>query len=466
MNNKFLSAPTVHFVAKRLVSHFWIRRRWLAQTQWLSADCLSDLQLDLLKKTVRYAEHNVPYYQKLMKSCGFSSRDIRSLEDIRLFPILTKKDIIDARRDMVSRAFARSLLRRECTGGTTGTPLCVYRNYASIGNEHAFVRRQWDWAGLGFGDRCAYLRGRIIVGANADSPPLYRYDAPMKELQLSTYHLSLQTAPAYIDAMKKYRVSALAGYPSAVSLFARICLARNLSYPLKAVLTSSETLTACMRAEISKAFECRVFDFYGSVERVCYIFTCEHGCYHVQPEYGLTELIPVDNAVSGQCRVVSTGFWNKAMPLIRYDTGDLVVKGEEPCACRRAFPTIATIIGREGDVVKIPSGKEFGATLLITLLYVACGASNILESQFIQDAPDHLTVEYVPAAAFSPEDFLAARKKFMEHMSHDMVVDFRQVKAVRRTMRGKIRPVINLVSGGTARISQDVPQEEPVSQTA
>ena len=132
MNNKFLSAPTVHFVAKRLVSPFWIRRRWLAQTQWLSADCLSDLQLDLLKKTVRYAEHNVPYYQKLMKSCGFSSRDIRSLEDIRLFPILTKKDIIDARRDMVSRAFARSLLRRECTGGTTGTPLW-YRNYASTG---------------------------------------------------------------------------------------------------------------------------------------------------------------------------------------------------------------------------------------------------------------------------------------------------------------------------------------------
>ncbi|MBE0535423.1 MAG: phenylacetate--CoA ligase family protein [Phycisphaerae bacterium] len=453
--HRICTAPVSHFIAKRLVSPFWLRKRWLNKTQWMSADELSDLQFTLLKRMIRYAERNVPYYRELMKNGGFSSEDMCSLADINVFPILTKKDVLKAGNDLLSQAFPKALLRRERTGGTTGTPLSVYRNYCSIGNEHAFVRRQWDWARVHVKDRCAYLRARIIAEPDAPKQKMCRYDPLLRELHLSTYHLKPDTVPEYIDIMKRYRIAALAGYPSAVSLLARVCLARRLSCPLKAVLTSSEALTAPAREEISNAFACPVYDFYGSVERVCYIFTCEHGRYHMQPEYGYTELIPVNGSEDDRCRVVSTGFWNKAMPLIRYDTGDLVIKGNGPCPCGRAFPVIRAVVGREGDIIKAPSGEEFGATLMITLLHVACRASNILETQFIQDAPGHLTVAYVPGENFSADAFRAARTKFAAHLPKDINVDFERVHAISRTLRGKMRPVISLLP--TETMQNDVP---------
>jgi len=148
--------------------------------------------------------------------------------------------------------------------------------------------------------------------------------------------------------------------------------------------------------------------------------------------------------------VVATGFWNKAMPLIRYDTGDLVVKSNRLCACGRAFPVIEEVTGREGDVIRTPSGEEFGVTIMIHLLYVVCGAANILETQFIQDALDHITVEYVPDTDFSADAFAAAQARFIRHLPSEIRVDFTRVKAVQRTSSGKIRPVLNLLPAATS----------------
>ena len=131
------------------------------------------------------------------------------------------------------------------------------------------------------------------------------------------------------------------------------------------------------------------------------------------------------------------------MPLIRYDIGDVVIKGSGSCRCRRKFPLIKSVIGREGDIIKTPSGEEYGVTIMIHLLYVVCGAKNILETQFIQDEPDHITVEYVPDEKFSNNEFCKAQKQFVEHMPKVLKIDFKQVKAVQRTSSGKVRPVVS-----------------------
>lgn len=442
MSTKDVIHGLQNIIVRRYMGPFWHRRHWLKKTQWLSKDELLDIQLNLLKRIVRYAERYVPYYQKLMKEKRFTSDDIRSLEDIKLFPILSKQDVLEAGDAILSSIKPKCLLREAHTGGTTGVPLSVYRSLFSIGNEHAFARRQWDWAGIGFADRCGYFRGSIIGNSDSGKEALYRYDPIMKELHMSSYHLSPEQVMTYLEAIKKYRVSALAGYPSAMVFLARTCIARNKTLPLKAVFTSSEALTATMRKEIYKAFGCPVYDYYGSAERVCYIFTCEHGSYHIQPEYGYTELLPLDDSNSEYSKIVSTGFWTTAMPLIRYDTGDLVIASSGSCKCGREFDVVESIVGREGDVIISPSGEKFGVTIMIHLLYVVCGASNVLETQFIQDAPGHITVEYVPEEKFSDEDFSRAQKQFIEKMPKTFKIDFKRVKAVERTLSGKVRPVV------------------------
>jgi len=377
-----------------------------------------------------------------MDKHGIRVEDVKTLDDIKLFPILTKEHILQAGDSIKSTRYPAWITRVAYTGGTTGTPMKLRRDIFSIANEHAFVRRQWDWAGIGFRDRCAYLTGRIIVEPDRKTGPLYAYDPIMKELILSTYHLSRYTAKEYAAVIENYGAKAIVGYPSAVYLLARTCLDSKIRLTFKSVLTSSETLTESMRSTIAEAFECKVFDFYGSAERVCYIFTCEHGHYHIIPEYGLTELIPIDGPDDKRHRIVSTGFWNMAMPLIRYDMGDVVLKSNDICPCGREFRVIESISGREADIVKTPSGRQFGAAILTHLLY---GTNNIVESQIIQDALEHITIEYVPGEGFSAVDRSNLETLVTRHLPSELKVDLREVEAVKRTQSGKIRPVVSQI---------------------
>jgi hypothetical protein len=102
------------------------------------------------------------------------------------------------------------------------------------------------------GDRCAFLTGRLVARPD-QTDHLYAYDPFMKELILSTYHLSPRTARDYARVMQEYKVKALAGYPSAVHLLAQVSRNEGTRLSLSAVLTSSETLTDSMRKTISEA---------------------------------------------------------------------------------------------------------------------------------------------------------------------------------------------------------------------
>lgn len=442
MNFKIASKGLENLIIKRLSGPFWVRRRWLNRTQWLSCSELKDIQLKLLIKMVRHCYATVPYYRRLMDERGITVKSIRTPDAITQFPILRKKDVLAAGNSIVSTKYSRWMMTTGLTGGTTGTPLSLPRSLFSVGNEHAFARRQWDWAGIDFLDRTAYLSGRVVTDVNRTTGHLYAYDPFMRELILSTYHLSAETARQFAEAMKYYHVKAIVGYTSSIYFLAKACLDIGMKVKLKAVLTTSETINDLMRATIAEAFECQVFDFYGAAERVCYIHTCEHGSYHLIPEYGYAELIPVRSSDNNHCRIIATGFWNSGMPLLRYDIGDTVIKSDERCSCGREFGVIKSVIGRTGDVIRTPSGREYGPTLLAR---VSKGANNILESQIIQDTIDHINILYVPSSKFTGNDLLHFREHMVRHLPAELKMNFKRVTAVERTASGKINLLVSKI---------------------
>ena len=442
MNCKVLVKGAAHLIVKRFLGPFWIRRQWLKKTQWLRKDELNQIQLKLLKRLILHCYKTVPFYRQLMDEQSISVKSIKTLDDIKQFPILSKKEVLTAGDRIVSTKYPRWMMSVGLTGGTTGTPLSLLRNLFSVGNEHAFLRRQWDWAGIDFCDNTAYLSGRVIFDPDKTQGQLYAYDPFMRELILSTYHLSAETAWQFLDAIERYRVKAIIGYTSSISFLARACLDLDRKCNLKAVLTTSETLNDYMRETISEAFGCKVFDYYGAAERVCYIFTCECGSYHVMPEYGLTEFIPVEDSDDNRFKIIATGFWNFGTPLLRYDIGDIVTvnKFDRRCACGRAFPTVKAISGRTGDVIRTPSGREYGPTLMAR---VAKGANNILQSQIIQEKIDQITVLYVPNKMFSEKDLSNFRKHMYHHLPSELKIHFKQVSNVERTRSGKINLLVS-----------------------
>ena len=97
VNFKVVSKGLGQLAVKRLAGPFWVRRRWLNKTQWLDKEHMQQIQLKLLKRIVAHSYNTVPYYRKLMDKYGIRPDSIKRLDDIKLFPVLTKTDVLKAK---------------------------------------------------------------------------------------------------------------------------------------------------------------------------------------------------------------------------------------------------------------------------------------------------------------------------------------------------------------------------------
>jgi phenylacetate-CoA ligase len=263
---------------------------------------------------------------------------------------------------------------------------------------------------------------------------------PGNALMMSSYHLSPQTVDAYLDRLRSFQPDLIDSYPSSIEPLARRLLALGTQdVRPRAIVTSSETLFAPTRERIQRAFGCPVFDYYGGGEMAAFITQCDSGSYHVNPEFGIVEILrdgePVAPGETGE--IVATGFINPVMPLIRYVTGDLAVRGEGSCRCGRAFPVIQRIEGRVDDVVITPEGRHVGR-----LDPIFKSAVSIAEARVVQDANDHIRLEVVPAHGYSAAGESLLVDELQRRLGPTMRVDVVQVATIPRERSGKLRMVV------------------------
>jgi phenylacetate-CoA ligase len=321
------------------------------------------------------------------------------------------------------------------TSGTTGTPLQIWSSGSALREWYAlFEARTRKWFGLSRMDRWAILGGQLVVPYSRQKPPLWVWNAGMRQLYMSSYHLSPDLIRHYIGAMHRYRVRYLLGYSSALYELARGVLKQNLERSrLDVVITNAEPLLAHQREAIAAAFGCEVKETYGMAEMVAAASECEHGKLHEWPDAGLIER-PIDDGES--IKFVCTGLINDAMPLIRYEVGDTGRFSQNTCSCGRTLPVVSEIEGRNDDLLVTIDGRRIGR-----LDPVFKSDLPIHEAQIIQKAFKQLVVKLVPDGEFSRRtgELIAARLR--ERMG-EVNVDFEIVKRIPRTANGKLRTVI------------------------
>ena len=173
------------------------------------------------------------------------------------------------------------------------------------------------------------------------------------------------------------------------------------------LLASSETLSSALHLALEGHFSCRVINYYGQAERVCFAHSVKPTEFYFNPWYGLVELLGVEEHEEGFARrvnVVATGHWNAAMPLVRYETGDtlLVPKsyGETELADvalgRRPFIQLE---GRDGEYLMTRQGVQ-----IIGLNQIPREVANILQIQLVQRDFESVGINVVTTPAFSSKD--------------------------------------------------------------
>ena len=449
IQNLLLSAFSVRLDRQRYGHRFAEFRALMNDSQWWDAARVRQWQDEQLRRVIRHAYEFVPYYRELFDHHGIEPDRFRGQEDLPRIPLLTR-EIVKARiDDLRSRAPDHRHLVEGHTSGTTGSPLTMFYDTDMVTMNYAALDRQYTWAGVRLkrgGDRIAVLRGNIIVPLAADKPPFWRRNYLHNHLLLSNFHLSPQNLDSYYEALKEFRPLALDGYPSSVYVLAKVLLNRGQTLPLKAVLTSSETLFDFQRDAMERAFECRVFDYFGAAERVIFSVECDrHEGHHLCEEYGITEILddagaPVAPGIEGL--MVGTTLHNIGFPLIRYRTSDRSAMRPTSCSCGRGLRLMQDVTTKDEDLLRLRDGRLMSPSAL-THPFKPLDA--IEASQMVQTAVDRLVVRVIPRPEYSAADTEHLVRELKARLGQDMQVDIEFVESLPRTASGKFKWVISRV---------------------
>lgn len=415
---------------------------FLRQTQWASLAEQQEYQNVQLRVVIKHAYLTVPYYREVFDTRKLKPIDIQTTEDLHKLPILEKTTIRKRFKDLHSKGWPQKRIRHGHTGGTTGTSLQLIYDIDTQPWQWAIWWRHRERFNLNLHDPFIVFAGRDVVPLTAMSPPVWRRNLPMHQTYLSVHHLTEQNLPIVADYLCSRRVQYYSGYPSAIYLVARYFLANHihLSHPPSVVVTGAETLLPYQREVISKAFDTEVSDQYGASEQCGNISECERHKYHVDMEFGVVEFLPIEGLPANVGRIVCTGFHNMAMPLVRYDIGDIATLSDLPCQCGRQSPTVEKIDGRIESYIITPDGRQLGR-----LDFFFKDSANIEEAQLVQDDINSVTVKIVRSPGYSSNDERSLMSDMRRYLGDKIDIQIEYIKAVPRETNGKFRQIVSSV---------------------
>src|SRR5581483_6833240 len=300
------------------------------------------------------AAASFPFYRRWFANSGAVPADIRTLDDLRRLPVLTKDVVREALRDgTLSAPGAATFVAH--TSGTTGAGLRFPVSAESMREQWAIWWRYRRAHGIQRGTWCGYFGGRSLVPPQQMRPPFWRVNPPARQVMFSAYHLTPDTADAYVAELRRRSLPWLHGYPSILALIASYLRERGetLGYPVRWVTLGAENVLPGQAAAIEAAFGVPPRQHYGMAEAVANISECPAGGLHVDEDFAAVEFV---GRPDGTSAIIGTNFTNAATPLIRYEVGDTATPSDRSCPCGRPGRLVAALDGRREDYVVLPNG--------------------------------------------------------------------------------------------------------------
>jgi len=399
-----------------------------------------------VQRMLQHAYETSEFYAERFRQAGVTPRDIRMPEDLTLLPVLTRDDIRNELERIRSRNFAIGDLSQAATGGTTDTPVPIFRDRQSVRTKLA---AQWlfnNWAGFHAGQKVLYLWGARSDYAQQPSWRWTLYDRyVMHRRWLQTSLLNEEILESYRIELNRFRPHAIFAYPTPLQLLCEYL--RDSQKPYfrpKTVICTAEALLDTQRSLMEQVLGGKIFEHYGSREFGMIAAECEcHTGLHLNPASAYIEFVPVQGAADGLCDVVVTDLLNYGMPLVRYKVNDCAFRSPEQCECGRGFPLLGHIAGRSTDIFRLPNGDTVPGVSLTNRVIRVC--PEIKKIQIVQETPDGFRVRFVPGP-----NFTSAELERLEANLHTFLPDlvhfqFEEVADIPREKSGKTRLCISRV---------------------
>jgi len=349
-----IAVPFHNLVRRR---QYFRHRRFLEKSQWWSRDELLDFQWKEVQSLLRHAFESVPYYQRKYREAGIRLADIRTREDFRRLPTLSRAEINAHREELKSTTY-RGTLEPYATGGSSGQPTRFYRTVETYDWRFAASHRAYSWSGSCPGEPTVWLWGAPI-GSTPWVATIKRKvsEKLQRQLILSTFCQTRSGWTQVYEQVRRFRPKFLLGYVSSLEEFCRFLAEEHKTVPgLRGVIGAAEPIFESTRKLVQEVLQAPLFNTYGSREFMSIAGECErHEGLHINCENLVVETMLEPE--EGPSEVIVTDLHNYGMPFIRYRIGDLGVLDPTPCLCGRGLPRIKSVEGRVLDALRMENGR-------------------------------------------------------------------------------------------------------------
>jgi len=434
---KFLSIPAYYYLKNSPSYKYW---KVLEKSQYLTTGELEAIQWNRLINMLNYIYCNNTFYKKVLTDSNIHPLDIKSYNDIKKIPIITKEEIRNAKDNIISRGYEKNQLIMYKTGGSTGTSLEGYITEECSELRNSCTIRHDRWSGWDVGDSVGAVWGNIKKRATIKE--ILKELFLTKYIFLDTMNVNELTVIEFANRWQKVKPSLLFGHAHSLYLLAQYVSDLNLSViKPKGIISSSMTLMDYERNTIENVFGAQVYDRYGCEEVGLIASECEeHSGMHLNVEHLYVEIIK-DNGdtanIGEEGNIVVTDLLNTAMPIIRYKVGDIGILSEKKCSCGRGLPLMSKVIGRTADYLKKKDGSKIsGISLIENTLTLIPG---IKQMQIIQKSYDHFQIRLVVNSQYTQESSNLLISYIRKLFDDKSIIQIQRVENIHTSKSGKYR---------------------------
>lgn len=427
---------------------FRILTELLASERW-SPERLRQLRLERLQTMVRGAYEHTPYWRELMDARGIRPEEIRTLDDLRRFPLLEKNTLRQRREEMVWREEGKRV-QMVRTSGSTNEALEFYTSSTREAHINAARMRGHEWVGVRRGEKELYYWGSPVELSKQDRIKRVR-DWLINDGLTNGFEVTPERLKKNYADWLAWGPKCIFGYPSTFAL--TVTMAESLGLDLKVlrdrgltvIVTTSEMLSDVDRQLITEGFGVPVRDSYGLREAGLIGHECEHGTMHCMDEQVILETIDPETLAptDGEGELVVTNIVGPAFPVIRYRTGDIVTLSQQPCACGRNLSSIKISGGRSVEFVVTKAGKW---VVGYSFIYIARSVPGIVKFQVVQDRIGEILIRLAVDERFPVDGIEQVKKKAAQRLGGDDEIQVEIVDDIAPARSGKYRPVISKVA--------------------
>lgn len=325
-----------------------------------SLEHIQEVQLELLRRHLRYLGCYSPYYRRRLAEARVESEDISSLRSLTALPLTTKQDLEHFNEELLCTSIDE-VVDLCLTSGTTGLPVSLLQTRQDLDRLAYNEELSFRGAGINPGDR-------VLIAAALDRCFMagLAYFLGLSRLGALAIRGGSGSVSILQELIRRHRPTVIVGVPSLlVALAVRMhqdgqipaeCGVQRLIC-IGEPVRGEDLVLSVLGRRLAELWQARIFGTYASTEMATAISDCREGRGgHLPPELMLVEILDEQGrrlppGVAGE--VVATPLQVSGMPLLRYRTGDMAALHTDPCACGRNTFRLGPVIGRKAQMLKV-----------------------------------------------------------------------------------------------------------------